>query len=445
MTTPILEQIPIGAITTGDNVRSDLGDLEELTASIKAVGILEPVVVTRNGKRYELVLGHRRLKAAKKAGLQSVPAVVRDVAPEARTELQLIENLHRADLPPLDEARAYQRLVDEYGYSQREIADAVGRAQSHVAKRLALLALPPPAAKALDSGKINIQEAQELTKLADDPDRVARALQEAARNRTWQGPRAMAQAVDTEVQARDTDRRFAELEEKAKAGKAPYLEAGSPYHRAHSGLPNGARKLEGWHNGLQMDAAGRRAHRKEDCHAVTVLVDYDGVRLVEICTKPGKHQAKPRKSAAETKAEKERQALLAAGKSRRVFVVRALEKAPTRQEAFPLIITELIRASHQSVLKEACSFLGVEPVRTKSKYGDGDHIDYAGPLQQLAATTERAALRVGLGIFAAAGEESAGSWWGRGVHDYFRWLRSRRYRPSEIERAKLAKNRDEDD
>lgn len=428
-----LEQVAIGDITTGDNVRSELGDLDELAASIRAVGILEPVVVTRNGKGYELVLGHRRLKAAKLAGLKSVPAIVRDVVPEARTELQLIENLHRADLPPLDEARGYQRLVDDFGYSQRAIADAVGRAQSHISKRLALVQLSPPAQKALETGKVDIQEAVELTKLNDQPERQAAVVKAAG------SPYGnVRNSVDQQLEELKHQRRFEELVVKVKAGKVPYLEAAEDVRRPHGKPPAGAQEIQGW-RGLEMDAAARRAHAKLDCHAATVLIDHDGVRIAQICTKPATHRKKPKKSPTEVKQDRERKALAAAGKTRRAFVKRALEKAPTRQEALPLIIDELIRASHQSVLKVACELLGVEPVRTKSKYGS-DFINYAGPLRELAASTERAGLRVGLGIFAAAADESASSWWGSGgIPRYFKWLRSRRYRPTEVERAKLAK------
>jgi ParB family transcriptional regulator, chromosome partitioning protein len=160
-----IEQIAVGKLKLADdNVRSDVGDVSELVASIKAVGLIEPLIV--NAADNVVVCGARRLVAAKKAGLKDVPAIVKPFTEQERIETMLIENLQREGLTPIEEANAYQRLV-ELGLTQREIAARVGRSQSAVAKRLSLLVLPEPVRKQVDSGGIKIEDAQELARLKD--------------------------------------------------------------------------------------------------------------------------------------------------------------------------------------------------------------------------------------------------------------------------------------
>jgi len=163
-----LVDVAITDITpAADNPRRHLGDLTELAASIKAVGIVQPLVVTGNADdaTWTLVAGHRRLAAAKKAGLEYVPCVVRPQLDDAaRTELMVIENLQRTDLTAIEEAGAFQALVD-LGWSQRQIATRVGRNQSHISKRLTLTKLPDTAVEALDAGRLTVDAAVELTKL----------------------------------------------------------------------------------------------------------------------------------------------------------------------------------------------------------------------------------------------------------------------------------------
>lgn len=153
------------------NPRGEPGDVAELAESIKAVGILEPLIVspTNNiistgvgsGERWVVVAGHRRLAAAKAAGLKTVPALVRQLGEREQLVAMLVENLQRVDLSPLAEARGYQQLA-ELEYSQREIARQVGKSQSHVAKRLALLKLSPKSAADFESGGISGEDAVTL-------------------------------------------------------------------------------------------------------------------------------------------------------------------------------------------------------------------------------------------------------------------------------------------
>lgn len=116
--------------------------LEELAASIKEKGVIQPIIVRRVDSGYELIAGERRWHAAQKAGLKSIPIIVKDVSPAEVLELALIENIQREDLNPLEEAEAYNRLTQEFGLTQEELASRVGKERSTVANFLRLLKLP---------------------------------------------------------------------------------------------------------------------------------------------------------------------------------------------------------------------------------------------------------------------------------------------------------------
>lgn len=140
-------------------------DLSELVASIKEKGVLQPVVVRRRRDGYELVMGERRLRAAKLAGLDRIPAVVRPVEDGEMLELALVENVQRANLNPIEEAAAYRRLADEFGLNQEEIAARVGRDRSTVANALRLLTLPRAVREALVGRQITAGHARALLQL----------------------------------------------------------------------------------------------------------------------------------------------------------------------------------------------------------------------------------------------------------------------------------------
>src|SRR5712691_4367726 len=120
----------------------DINGLQELSASMRQSGMLQPVVVRRAGNGYQLIVGERRLRAAKMAGLERVPAVVREATDAESLELALVENLLREDLNPMEEAEAYQRLLAEFGWTQEELAARVGKDRSSIANCLRLLRLP---------------------------------------------------------------------------------------------------------------------------------------------------------------------------------------------------------------------------------------------------------------------------------------------------------------
>lgn len=122
--------------------RFDDNKLEDLAASIRGHGVLSPVIVRQSQDGYELIAGERRVRAAQRAGLERIPAVVRDASNAEMLEVALIENLQREDLNPVEEAEVYRRLVEEFGLTQEEVATRVGRDRASVANTLRLLKLP---------------------------------------------------------------------------------------------------------------------------------------------------------------------------------------------------------------------------------------------------------------------------------------------------------------
>ena len=154
--------------------------LENLARSIRANGVIQPIVVRAlGGGRYQIIAGERRWRAAGRAGLLKVPIVVRDVHGDEkrrRLAMALVENLQREDLNPIEEARAYQRLVDEFGLRQEDIAAEVGKDRSSVANTLRLLRLPEEVRAEVAAGRISMGHARAIVSLAtaDDQRRVAR-------------------------------------------------------------------------------------------------------------------------------------------------------------------------------------------------------------------------------------------------------------------------------
>lgn len=155
----------------------DPDDLAELVHSIREFGVLQPIVVrphpTETGK-YELVMGERRLRATKEAGLDSIPAVVKDTADEAMLRDALLENLHRSQLNPLEEASAYQQLLSDFGITQEELASRIGRSRPQVTNTLRLLKLPEAVQLRVAAGVLSAGHARAILSISDDPDEMQR-------------------------------------------------------------------------------------------------------------------------------------------------------------------------------------------------------------------------------------------------------------------------------
>lgn len=145
-------------------------ELADLEASLKASGILQPITVRRapNGDGFELVAGERRFRAAGRLGWTDIPAHVRDVDDTTLLTLALVENLQRSNLNPIEEAEGYKRLIDEFGFTQQQVADAVGKDRSTVANLLRVLALPAGIRQMVKDGKLTMGHARALLALPDE-------------------------------------------------------------------------------------------------------------------------------------------------------------------------------------------------------------------------------------------------------------------------------------
>lgn len=152
--------------------------LSELAESIEQHGIMQPLVVRQLApQQYEIIAGERRFRAAQMAKLKAVPAIVRTLSDKQALELALVENIQRKDLNPLEEAVGYQRLMDEFGYTQETLARIVGKSRSHVANLLRLQALPPKFRAAIDAGELTMGHARALLS-AKEPEALFKRIQQ---------------------------------------------------------------------------------------------------------------------------------------------------------------------------------------------------------------------------------------------------------------------------
>ena len=164
-------QIPISEITPNEHQpRKNFShqELEDLVASIKKHGVLQPITVTEKPDGgYELIAGERRLRSSQIAGLATVPAIVRSATNQEKLELALIENIQRQDLNPIEEAFAYQRLMEEFLLTQQQVSEQVGKSRSVIANMVRLLDLPEEIQKALMDGKLSAGKARAILSLKD--------------------------------------------------------------------------------------------------------------------------------------------------------------------------------------------------------------------------------------------------------------------------------------
>ncbi len=171
-----LKDIAVNSIDPNPNqprVHFDEASLSELTASISAIGVLQPILVRPEGTdRYQLIAGERRWRAASRAGLQMIPAIVRVTDDVSSVEQALVENLHRQDLTPLEEAAAYQQLLEDFNMTHEQVASKVGKSRSAITNALRLLGLPPSIQSLLADGRLSAGHAKALLGTPD------RSLQE---------------------------------------------------------------------------------------------------------------------------------------------------------------------------------------------------------------------------------------------------------------------------
>lgn len=176
------EELPIGAITPNPKQPRQSFDedtLEELASSIREVGLLQPVVVRRvMPGHYELIMGERRWRASQRASLEHIPAIVRGTSDDDLLREALMENLHREQLNALEEAAAYQQLLDDFGATHEELARKIGRSRPHISNTIRLLQLSPPVQRRVAAGVLSAGHARALLSLSDqeEQDRLAQRI-----------------------------------------------------------------------------------------------------------------------------------------------------------------------------------------------------------------------------------------------------------------------------
>jgi ParB family chromosome partitioning protein len=205
-----LLEIPITSIRPNvhqPRTHFDEESLSALTASINELGVLQPVLVRLVGDdQYELIAGERRWRAARRAGLPTIPALVRSATDEASLEQALVENLHRQDLNPLEEAAAYQQLIEDFGLTHEQLAKRLGRSRAAISNGLRLFQLPPAIQRLVVEGRLSAGHArallgtpdrafqEALARRAVAEDLSVRAVEEAVKARNELGPAAQAPA-----------------------------------------------------------------------------------------------------------------------------------------------------------------------------------------------------------------------------------------------------------
>lgn len=442
-----VEQLPLAAIAPcPTNPRGDdLGDLEELAASIRETGIHQPLIVQpANGDEIHVIaFGHRRFAAARMAGLDVVPVIVRHYTPEQLLEAQIIENFARQDIDEVSEARAFQRLVEEFGYSQRRIAERVGCTQAHVSRRLSLLKLDPKALAALGEGKLTIAEAVELTKLDVLPPKQRQSVV----SKFLEDRFARAYLVRNAVEDFNRKQTAKKLQKEAEAEGLRVVKSIDVWGTEQRYLREG-------YSGLNLNA---EQHRAEPCHAVSIengqthpvcmdsrrhLPDGESaLKVGEEVLKRFQHESHRDEAAAQRKAEQE--ALEQAHNDRCHFIKQLLSAKVSAAEAAERLVDSFLSGSPHDGFGSAwlvCSYLDVEPVKTP--YGD----DYKGGLRQWlsglsgaarAAAYARTVMAIGL----AEGEQAVRRpYYHSGIGallEHYEALVARGYRVSEPELAHL--------
>lgn len=166
-----VEEIEVNEVKPNPNQprqRFDEDAFRELVESVKKMGIIQPIVVRAKGFEFELIAGERRWRAAKEAGLKTIPAVVKQAGEADSLEIALVENLHREDLNAIEEARAYHELVTRFGLTQEELAEKIGKSRSAVANSLRLLSLPLSVQQLIDDGQLTAGHARAILAVKDE-------------------------------------------------------------------------------------------------------------------------------------------------------------------------------------------------------------------------------------------------------------------------------------
>jgi len=197
--------------------RFDDEHLAELAESIRKHGVLQPVVVRRDGERYQLVLGERRLRASNLAGRKTIPAIVREMGDDDSLKFALLENLQREDLTPVEEARGYAALKDEFGFSVKDIAGMLGKDRSTVANTLRLLKLPARVIELLEQGRLTAGHARAILSMEGEARQIEWAERAVSQGFTVRDIEEAAPAKkDRKKRRRKIDPQLVAIEERAE-------------------------------------------------------------------------------------------------------------------------------------------------------------------------------------------------------------------------------------
>ncbi len=236
----------------------DEAALEELASSIKNKGVLQPLLVRTKGKKYEIIAGERRFRAAQMAGLEEVPVIVKEFSDQETLEIALIENLQREDLNPLEEARGYKNLL-EFGITQDEAAQAVGKARSTVTNSLRLLSLSQNAQQALQEGTISAGHARAILGIQEE-------------NRDW----ALEQVLSNDLNVRQTEALKRNSESIVGNGASAAAMAAKP--RIHRQLELELSRYSGTKVRIVGDNKGKLElyyHSPEDLNRILQMIGYE--------------------------------------------------------------------------------------------------------------------------------------------------------------------------
>lgn len=438
-----------------DNPRHSLGDLRALVDSVKRQGIINPLTVRPNGAdgTYQLVAGHRRLAAAIRADLTTVPVVVRaDLGDEDSVALALVENLHRDDVDPVDEAHGYSQLKT-FGWKQQDIAKAVGRSAGHVSKRLKLLELSDEVIKQVRAGELTVELAYEVAtksqKLGFDADSMATTL--VAKHHPEDRAEALEEVVGDHKWMADADAFATNLQHQGFIRLAG--EWDDPHFRHHfKPASKVAAPIDHWDaGGAQRLDVDVDEHRSEPCarfHVASRKYDPDEPLVARWwCIDPNRHmpqgdspvkmstpaQAKAREEEKRKEAAAE---LRAARRHRDAYIDRLFTDAAiaggidydlVEDRAWQVLISRLDTHTAQ----KACGYLKLKPVETTQR-GAGvewQTEDYKAPLV-IALTQDLG--RTLLAITLAHGERLESSWSDSPqLDDHRGFLEDLGYRPDE--------------
>jgi ParB/RepB/Spo0J family partition protein len=425
-----IEMIAVGKLRLADdNIRQETGDVAELAASMKSVGVLEPLLVTDDGL---VVAGSRRLAAAKKARLKEVPAIRRAYSDQERLEVMIVENLQREDLSPLEEADGFRRLI-ELGLNQRDVAAKVGCSQTHIARRVALLALPAKVQSQVAEGKVSFADAHELGKVKNDPKLVEKLAKSAADG----GMRSVSSQVQEELASRERAKELAAVVAKLEKKGEKVVEVKSDTYGYNTSLPAGHARVLGETYSTSDVRMDPKKHAKLDCHAVAV--NPRTMAVVEVCTDPKQHPSRKDEMAAqqkkaEAKRAKEAEAYDAMTERRRDFLRSEIKGRVNKEALLELCLLALTTDpsyyGDRDTDELACGLLGIEL---------DPHLDDAVSDPAYEALREKIAsdkLRA-LYAIAAARMEADLSPFGHWDRAYFGWLEARGYQPSKDEQERI--------